>query len=50
MSVHPWVKSYPSHVRQNAPLELSSVQSVLEQAEKRFGPQPALDYMNKRMT
>src|ERR1700677_1079412 len=50
MSIHPWVKSYPSHVRQNAPLELSPVQSVLEQAAKRFGPQPALDFMNKRIT
>ncbi|HEV7480517.1 MAG TPA: AMP-binding protein, partial [Roseiarcus sp.] len=50
MSVHPWVKSYPSHVRQNAPLELSSVQSVLEQAAERFGPRPALDFMNKRLT
>ena len=50
MSVHPWVKSYPSHVRWNAPLELSPVQSVLEQAAKRFGPQPALDFMNKRIT
>ena len=50
MSVHPWVKSYPSHVRQSAPLELSSVQSVLETAAERFGPQPALDFMNKRIT
>src|SRR5271169_1665 len=50
MSIHPWVKSYPSHVRWNAPLELSSVPSVLEQAAKRFGPQPALDFMNKRIT
>src|SRR5271170_751387 len=50
MSIHPWVKSYPSHVRWNAPLELSSVQSVLENAAKRFGPQPALDFMNKRIT
>src|SRR5271170_4505023 len=50
MSIHPWVKSYPSHVRQNAPLELSPVQSVLETAAKRFGPQPALDFMNKRTT
>src|SRR5271170_7617090 len=50
MSIHPWVKSYPSHVRWNAPLELSSVQSVLEQASKRFSPQPALDFMNKRLT
>jgi len=44
------VKSYPSHVRQNAPLELSSVQSVLEEAAERFGPRPALDFMNKRLT
>src|ERR1700693_5383607 len=50
MSVHPWVKSYPSHVRENAPLELSSVQSVLEQAAERFGPRPAADFMNKRLT
>jgi long-chain acyl-CoA synthetase len=50
MSVHPWVKSYPSQVRQNAPIELSSVQSVLETAAERFGPRPALDFMNKRTT
>jgi long-chain acyl-CoA synthetase len=50
MSSHPWVKSYPSHVRQNAPLDLSSVQSVLEKAGERFGPRPALDFMNKRTT
>src|ERR1700729_3729354 len=50
MSVHPWVKSYPSQVRQNAPIELSSVQSVLETAAERFGPRPALDFMNRRTT
>ena len=50
MTVQPWVKSYPSNVRQNAPLELSSVQSVLETAAERFGARPALDFMNKRMT
>ena len=50
MSVHPWVKSYPSQVRQNAPIELSSVHSVLETAAERFGPRPALDFMNKRTT
>ena len=38
MSVHPWVKSYPSHVRWNAPLELSSVQSVLEQGRGTIWP------------
>jgi long-chain acyl-CoA synthetase len=50
MLIQPWVKSYPPSVRQNAPLELSSVQSVLENASKRFGDRPALDFMNKRTT
>jgi hypothetical protein len=30
MTVQPWVKSYPPNVRWNAPLDLSSVQSVLD--------------------
>ena len=50
MTIQPWVKSYPPSVRQNAPLELSSVQSVLENASRRFGTRPALDFMNKRTT
>ena len=50
MSIRPWEKSYPPSVRWNAPLELSSVQSVLEKAAERFGARPALDFMNKRTT
>jgi long-chain acyl-CoA synthetase len=50
MSIQPWVKSYPAHVRRNAPLELSSVHSALESAAERFGARPALDFMNKRTT
>jgi long-chain acyl-CoA synthetase len=50
MSIRPWVKSYPPNVRWNAPLELSSVQSVLEKAAERFGSKPALDFMNKRLS
>jgi long-chain acyl-CoA synthetase len=50
MTIRPWVKSYPPNVRWNAPLDLSSVQSVLEKAAERFGPRPALDFMNKRIT
>ncbi len=50
MTIQPWVKSYPPNVRWDAPLELSSVQRVLENAAERFGPQPALDFMNKRTT
>ncbi|HEY1779098.1 MAG TPA: long-chain fatty acid--CoA ligase [Roseiarcus sp.] len=50
MTIQPWVKSYPPNVRSNAPLDLSSVQSVLENAAKRFGAQPAIDFMGKRIT
>ena len=35
-------------MRKNAPLDLSSVQSVLEKAAERFGPNPALEFMGKR--
>jgi len=50
MGIQPWVKSYPPGVRWNAPLELSSVQSVLETASERFGPLPALQFMDKRIS
>ena len=50
MTIQPWVKSYPPKVRRDAPLDLSSVQSVLEKAAGRFGRQPALDFMGKRTT
>ena len=50
MTIRPWVKSYPPNVRWNAPLELTSVQSVLETAAERFGSKPALDFMNKRIS
>jgi long-chain acyl-CoA synthetase len=48
MTIQPWVKSYPPDVRSNAPLDLSSVQSVLDKAAERFGPRPALEFMGKR--
>jgi long-chain acyl-CoA synthetase len=48
MTIQSWVKSYPPNVRWNAPLDLSSVQSVLEKAAERFGQRPALDFMNRR--
>ncbi len=44
-----WVKSYPEGVRFDAPLEISSVESVLDTAARRFGPLPALEFMNKRI-
>ena len=48
MTVQPWLKSYPPDVRIEAPLDLSSVQSVLEKAAERFGSKPALEFMGKR--
>ena len=42
------MKSYPPDVREKAPLDLSSVQSVLEKAAERFGSRPALEFMGKR--
>jgi long-chain acyl-CoA synthetase len=50
MTIQPWVKSYPPNVRFNAPLDLASVQSVVEKAAERFGQQPALDFMNRRIS
>ena len=48
MSNQPWLKSYPPGVRWDAPLEISSVQNLLETAARRFGSLPALQFMNKR--
>src|SRR6201992_1676468 len=48
MTIRPWVKSYPPNVRWDAPIELSSVQSVLKDAAERVGPKAALDFMGKR--
>jgi long-chain acyl-CoA synthetase len=50
MNAEAWVKSYPAGVRWDAPLETSFVQSVLETAAQRFGPLPALQFMDKRIT
>jgi long-chain acyl-CoA synthetase len=50
MNSQPWLKSYPPGVRWDATLELSPVQTVLETAAQRFGPLPALQFMDKRIT
>ena len=50
MSAQPWLKSYPPGVRWEAPLEISSVQSILEEASRRFGSLPALQFMDKRIS
>src|SRR5271156_3411099 len=50
MTIQPWAKSYPPGVRWDAPLACSSVQSVLDTAAERFGPLPALEFMDKRIS
>jgi long-chain acyl-CoA synthetase len=50
MTIQPWAKSYPPGVRWDAPLVSSSVQSVLDTAVERFGPLPALEFMDKRIS
>ncbi len=50
MSAQPWIKSYPKGVRPDVPLDISSLQSVLEKAAARFGDKPALQFMDKRMS
>ena len=50
MSAQPWIKSFPKGVRPDVPLDISSVQSVLEKAAARFGDKPALQFMDKPMS
>ena len=50
MNAHPWLKSYPAAVRWDAPLQTAPAQSVLAEAVRRFGPLPALQFMDKRIT
>ena len=47
MSAHPWIKSFPKGVRPDVPLDISSLQNVLEKAAARFGDKPALEFMDK---
>ncbi len=50
MTAQPWVKSYPPGVRWDAPLEISPVQAVLENAVAAYGDRPALQFMDRRLT
>ena len=50
MSDQPWLKSYPAGVRWDASIEPSPVQDILAQSARRFGPLPAVQFMDKRIT
>lgn len=44
---HPWIKSYPDGVKWDAPLPLMPVQTLLDDAMKRWPDHPALDFMGR---
>jgi long-chain acyl-CoA synthetase len=50
MNAQPWLKSYPAGVRWNLPIDPKPVQTILTEATRRFGPLPALEFMDKRVT
>jgi long-chain acyl-CoA synthetase len=50
MSAQPWLKSYPAGVHWDAPIEPMPVQNILSEAARRFGPLPALEFMDKRIS
>jgi long-chain acyl-CoA synthetase len=46
----PWIASYPSPARWDAPLDLGPVHALLDDAAERFGDRPAVEFMGKRAT
>ncbi len=46
----PWIKSYPSPARWDAPLALGPVHEILDTAAAQFGDRPAVEFMGKRAT
>jgi len=46
----PWIESYPSPARWDAPLALGPVYEILDTAAERFGERPAVEFMGKRAT
>jgi long-chain acyl-CoA synthetase len=47
MTTHPWIKSYPPGVHWDAPLPVTPVQQILEDAAARWPDRPALEFMGK---
>jgi long-chain acyl-CoA synthetase len=50
MPAAPWIKSYPPGVRWDADLETMPVSQILERSVARWPDNPALDFMNKRIS
>ena len=50
MTQTPWITSYPSPARWDAPLAIGPVQDILDEAAATFGDRPAVEFMGKRAT
>jgi long-chain acyl-CoA synthetase len=50
MTQTPWITSYPSPARWDAPLALGPVHEILDEAAATFGDRPAVEFMGKRAT
>ncbi len=50
MSETPWISSYPSPARWDAPLAVGPVYEILDTAAQRFGDRPAVEFMGRRAT
>ena len=50
MPAAPWIKSYPPGVRWDADLATMPVSQILERSVARWPDNPALDFMNKKIS
>ncbi len=50
MTDQPWIKSYPRGVRWDADIPLMPVQQILEDSAAKWPNNPALDFMNKKIS
>jgi len=46
--IHPWAKSYPKDVDWSAPIPSAPLPTLLDDAVKKFGGRPAIDFMDRR--
>src|SRR5258705_13730064 len=50
MPAAPWIKSYPPGVRWDADLATMPISQILERSVARWPDNPALDFMNKKIS
>jgi long-chain acyl-CoA synthetase len=50
MTETPWITSYPSPARWDAPLAVGPVYEILDTAAQRFADRPAVEFMGRRAT